>query len=259
MLASMPAKTETAVSRRADHAAPISQDQRINMWIAAGTIVLAVSTLVLALNAVGAFGGSGTPRIDNELINRGTIIYGSASPPVTGSASPPVTGSASPPVTRSASCAEPSFPPLAGTSRIFVHFDVATQNSTCWTTSAVTEAGDTVRYMITYENASSVLQNQVAVGVNLAPGIALVPNSTYLTNAGYPDSLLYHSNNVASGGIVIGNYAAGSVAYVVFSVATPFLQNKPCGPYRFTSVGVVLVHETKQFYNSARISMTKAC
>jgi uncharacterized repeat protein (TIGR01451 family) len=131
--------------------------------------------------------------------------------------------------------------------------------STCWQPGISAQPGQTVRYLIAYKNGSTAVQNQVVIRVNLAPKMTLVPNSTYLADASNPNGILYYSNNIASGGIVIGNYGSGANAFVIFSVTLPFPTSLSCGPNTFTSVGVAHPATLDEYYNTATIKVAKSC
>jgi hypothetical protein len=130
----------------------------------------------------------------------------------------------------------------------------------CWTQElAPVTSGTTLRYLITYQNLSRVVQRDVIVRVSLAPHTSLVPNSTYLYNSNNAHGVLYDSNDIKNGGIVIGNYAPGAVGYVVLSVTVPFPENLDCGWNDFRAVGVVRPRGLDEFYNTVETEVDKVC
>ena len=96
------------------------------------------------------------------------------------------------------------------------------QSRDCYTqTLAPVQPGSTLKYLISYRNISTKVQKRVAIGVNLAPGLLLISDSTMVANASYPHGISVGTNHIASGGIVIGNYGANANAYISFKVGVP--------------------------------------
>jgi uncharacterized repeat protein (TIGR01451 family) len=51
--------------------------------------------------------------------------------------------------------------------------------SNAWTTQDTANAGDTLKYMITYQNTGNSVENQVIIRDNLPPKMTLVPGTSY--------------------------------------------------------------------------------
>src|ERR1035441_2743585 len=246
-----------SIERRSPARSALTLGDRIGLWGAIGTwagVLVGIAALTLGvLAAVGVLGGSETfanALGNGSVINRGTIIYNGG---------PNVTQ----PTSTALNCPLSSFPAPSSANQVFITMDAKASavptTSTCWKTVISAKPGDTIRYLITYENGSTTLQKNVVIRVNLAPRMTLIPNSTYIADESNPNSILYYSNNIATGGIVIGNYDSGANAYVVFAVTIPFPSNLACGRSEFTSVGVARPATLDEYDNSAIINVTKAC
>jgi hypothetical protein len=158
---------------------------------------------------------------------------------------------------------QPTLGPLKVGQGNAVHatLSVGTDNTPCWTPIvAPVSSGATFRYMISYQNNSNKKQEKVVVRVSLAPGLLLVPASTYLFNSTNPDGVLIESNNITGGGIVIGGYLPGGGAYVVFSAGFPFNADLKCGGTTdMRSVGAVRPEGMSWYYNTAITQTYKRC
>ena len=127
-----------------------------------------------------------------------------------------------------------------------------------WAVSNTASPADTLKYMITYTNTGNSTAKGVIVADNLPPNMTYVPNTTVITNSNYP-ALKDTSNAVTTGGIIIGDYAPGAVAYVVFQVKVPDASKLACGVTRFTNVGIAHPTGTPEYYNTATTDVTKTC
>lgn len=112
-----------------------------------------------------------------------------------------------------------------------VEKSVRKHGSTDWSQSVAVKPGDTVDYLIRYANTGQVTQDKVVVVDKLPNGMSMVPNSTYLKNSNHPgnDFQPDNQNGVISGGLSIGNHAAGGVSYVWFSAKVPAESKLECG------------------------------
>ena len=142
---------------------------------------------------------------------------------------------------------------------ITVDKQVRVKGTTTWTTNNTANPGDTLEYMITYKNMGNTEQTNVVIRDNLPPKMTLVPNTTYLKNTTNPNGVLYNSNAITAGGIVVGNYSPGAAAYVKFDVKVPTADQLECGANEFRNVGVAKPEGMNEFYNTAITTVTKSC
>jgi len=95
--------------------------------------------------------------------------------------------------------------------------------------------------------------------MNLAPKLLLIPNSTRLYNSANPKGVVYKSNNIADGGIVIGNYNPSAGAYVTLRVGLPDAFDLACGTNDIRSVAVAQPKGLTSFYNTAEVELLRDC
>ena len=142
--------------------------------------------------------------------------------------------------------------------KIVKQSEIAGQTSK-WSNNNTANPGDKLKYMITYQNTGNTQENNVVIRDSLPPKMTLVPNSTYLYNSNNPNGVLYKSDNITNGGIVIGNYAPGATAYVVFEVQIPAESALACGQTEFRNVGVAHPENMNEYYNTAITTVNKTC
>lgn len=142
---------------------------------------------------------------------------------------------------------------------ITVDKQVRVKGSTTWTTENTAKPGETLEYMITYKNMGNTEQKNVVIRDNLPPKLSYVNGTTYLKNTTNPNGVLYNSDNIDKGGIVVGNYTPGAAAYVKFDVKIPEESQLECGDTVFRNVGVVKPEGMNEFYNTATTTVNKVC
>jgi len=86
-----------------------------------------------------------------------------------------------------------------------------------------------------------------------------VPHGTHLYNSTNPSGILIASDNISSGGIVIGDYAPRAGAYILFSVALPFADTLQCGWTDYRAVGVVHPRGANEYYNTTESDVFRPC
>lgn len=86
-----------------------------------------------------------------------------------------------------------------------------------WQKESAAEIGGTVEFQIIYENTDDFTQEDVIVRSVLPENLEYVTGTTMLYNTNHPDGLLLDTDAVVDNGINIGDYTAGSNAYVRFT------------------------------------------
>ncbi len=128
-----------------------------------------------------------------------------------------------------------------------------------WSNDNTAKSGDTLKYLITYQNTGNTTQNDVVIRDSLPPHMKLVPGSTKFANATYPQGKAATSDDVVNGGIIIGNYAPGANAYVTFEVKIDEASKLACGENEFRNVGVARPKSMNEYYNTAITKVTREC
>lgn len=226
----------------------------------AGPVIAVIGIVVGIGIAEGWFSPSGSGSSKGTTINNiyGPVsnLYENGSPAANSSNSGTV---AAPAKTQSVSCPDETFPPL-GSETLIIRLEVKAPTTPCWqTTVTAPPDGGTVRYLFTYENNSKSVQKNVVIGLNLAPKSWVVPNTTTIYNSLFPKGTPDLANNIASGGINIGNYDPGAVGYVTVTVATLLPPGLDCGTTTYTQVATVHPQGLDYFENSAVVKETKPC
>ena len=123
--------------------------------------------------------------------------------------------------------------------------------------NVTTKAGDTLEYRVEYKNTGATSQNNVTVKDTLPAHVTYVPGSTTLKNAANPNSKSV-SDNIVGAGLNIGDYTAGSNAYVKFSAKVGAIDTLECGTKTLVNTAKVTVGtDTKQ--DTANVIVTRTC
>jgi uncharacterized repeat protein (TIGR01451 family)/LPXTG-motif cell wall-anchored protein len=125
-----------------------------------------------------------------------------------------------------------------------------------WATSTTAKPGDTVQYMISYKNTGNTDQKKVVIGDKLPAGITYVPGTTYLANDSAPNGKLV-TDGVTTSGIIIGDYAPGVNAFVMFDAKLPAEDKLACGTNTLRNIASVQPQGMNYYYNTADVVVTK--
>ncbi len=87
-----------------------------------------------------------------------------------------------------------------------------------WQDTVTANVGDKVEFQIQYKNTSDKSQTHVVLRDILPPNLCYVSNSIKLKNSNYPNGATVNGDGlVGDNGFLIGDYAAGANAYVMFT------------------------------------------
>ena len=128
-----------------------------------------------------------------------------------------------------------------------------------WSANNTAQPGDTLKYMITYQNTGNTTQKNVVIRDNLPPNMTLVPGTTLTYTTTTPNGDPNPSNNITGGGINVGTYPSGAGAYVTFEVKIDDASKLACGGTVFRNVGVATPEGMNDYYNIAVTTVTKTC
>ncbi|USN96855.1 MAG: DUF11 domain-containing protein [Candidatus Nomurabacteria bacterium] len=148
------------------------------------------------------------------------------------------------------------------TPQFAANFNVTKQvrkdGTTGWHSSVNVKPGDTVDYLLGYQNTSGEEQDNVWFQDTLPKGITYVPGSTQLTNAANTSPLTL-SNNLTNGtGVNVGNYADNANAYVKFKAKVDS-GSLVCGTKTYTNKVRVTVNNDLYKEATADVVVTKPC
>jgi uncharacterized repeat protein (TIGR01451 family) len=127
-----------------------------------------------------------------------------------------------------------------------------------WVTDTTVSPGTTIAYLITVKNEGNTQLTNVIVRDSFPVGLQYVAGSARLINGNYPNGYVL-SDKLIDSGVNIGNYGAGSNAYVRFNAKVPANPGQKCGDYEYRNVGVVKSDQLGEYYNTAIVKTNKAC
>ena len=133
---------------------------------------------------------------------------------------------------------------------------VRTKGTTTWSESVNAKADDHVEFQIEYKNTGTTAQNGVVIKDVLQAGLAYVKGSTYLKNASNPNAKIVSDNLVTNSGINIGDYTAGSNAFLKFEAVVG--KDIKCGTNTITNTANALTNNGSKG-DSANVVSSKTC
>lgn len=128
-----------------------------------------------------------------------------------------------------------------------------------WSDNNTAKPGDTLHYLISYENTSNTTQTDVTVKDILPDKVSIIQGSTKLTNATNPNGVQYQSDDVVKNGIVVGSYAAKANGFVTFTAKVPAADQLSCGDNTFTNTAIVQPKGSDTYKATATTKVTKDC
>jgi len=134
------------------------------------------------------------------------------------------------------------------------------ETSDDWTTSTDAKPGDTLEYMIRFENKGNTQLQNVSVGDNLPKYHDYIEGSTKLRSTRFPNGTSITSNNIVTGGIFVGDYDPASVGYVLIQTKLdPITAYEKCGDYELTNTALVGADNADTVYNTTQVTVTVEC
>lgn len=128
-----------------------------------------------------------------------------------------------------------------------------------WSNNNTAKPGDTMKYIISYQNTGNTEQKQVVIRDSLPAKLELVPGTTKVYNASNGEGTAITNDNITNGGVVIGNYGPGANAYVIFEAKIAAADQLTCGSNELRNVGVVRPEGMNEYYNTAVTTVKRDC
>lgn len=149
-------------------------------------------------------------------------------------------------------------PQFGGKLNFDISKEVRKSGETAWKKSVAVKPGDTVEYQLGYKNTGTATQNNVWFRDTMPAGINYAAGSTFLKNAANQTPLKLSDNLATPAGINIGNYTAGSNAFVKYSAKVNDDPSLRCGTKTMTNkIRVTVDNHYKE--DSADVTITKPC
>lgn len=153
-----------------------------------------------------------------------------------------------------------TFDVVADQSNFTIQKQVRLAGTTEWKESVEAQPGATVEYQLEYKNTGTTAQNNVVLKDTLPANVSYIAGSTYLKNAANPNAKQVSDNLTTATGINIGNYTAGSNAFVKFSAKVNASAEVFCGITTLTNVARVETNNgSKQDTADVVVKSNKEC
>jgi len=127
-----------------------------------------------------------------------------------------------------------------------------------WHNSVNVKNGDTVDYLLGYQNTSGEEQDNVWFQDTLPKGISYVSGSTQLTNSSNTKPLTLSDNLTKSTGVNVGNYVNNANAYVQFKAKVSD-KTLACGSNTLVNKVRVTVNNDQYKEATANVVVNKVC
>lgn len=144
------------------------------------------------------------------------------------------------------------------TSSFNVSKQVRKLGETDWKKTMAAKPGDTIEYMLSYDNNGEVEHTDVNVRDILPSGITYVKNSTFLKNGSYPNGNNVANNDIAVRGVSIGGYKPGANAFIKITAKVADENNLKCGLNILTNV-VRISTPNGAKENTATVTVNRNC
>jgi len=138
--------------------------------------------------------------------------------------------------------------------------DLFIRKGGCWGKHvAPVSPGEVVELMLVYRNGSDGTQEDVAMGVNLAPLSSIIDRSGRLANGSHPEGASFDASALGRGGVEIGSYLPGANAYARFALGIDSARGFECGDTELKTVGVVRTAASDEYFNVAVVHVQLLC
>lgn len=99
------------------------------------------------------------------------------------------------------------------------------------------QPGDKVDFRLSFKNTGTAKLDNVVIKDQLPAGLTYVANSAKLYNSNYPNGYALADTLLNNTGVNVGNYAAGTNAFVVFTAQVASNEQLPtCGPNKLHNI-----------------------
>ena len=144
------------------------------------------------------------------------------------------------------------------TAGVSIEKQVRIKGTGTWARSITAKPGDTVQYMISYQNTGNTTENNVVIGDKMPDGVTYVPGSTYLANDSAPDGKSV-GDGVTTTGIIVGTYGPSANAFVLFDAKLPTTDQLACGDTVLSNLASAQPAGMQYYWNRADVTIHKDC
>jgi len=128
-----------------------------------------------------------------------------------------------------------------------------------WSTTNTAKPGDTLKYLIGYQNTGNITQTKVMASDVMPAHVTFVPGSAVLTSTNNPNGLKLSDDIAKAGGVSIGDFAAGANAYVVFEATVDSADKLTCGSNDIRNTATVQPANMSAYTANAVTTVKRDC
>lgn len=147
--------------------------------------------------------------------------------------------------------------------RYTVKKQITTPGSTDWKESLNAKPGDTVSWLVTFENVGQTELKNVKVVDEVPAGLTVVPGTVKLVNTNFPTGWAYPDTAIQANGrqinVDIGTYPAGSGAYVTFRTKIADAKDLKCGDTKIVNKAFATPEGYGAIWDDANVNVNKEC
>lgn len=129
-----------------------------------------------------------------------------------------------------------------------------------WADNTAAKPGDSLKYIINYQNVGSAGQESVVIRAALPKELAIVPGTTMVYNESNKSGAKPDTDTLTSEqGIAIGKYGPGANAYVTFEATVAAADKLACGDNQIKMTGSVQPKDVAKTDVSAGVTVKRDC
>lgn len=128
-----------------------------------------------------------------------------------------------------------------------------------WSANNTAKPGDTLTYIVSYQNTGTAVHKQVKISSALPANTQLVADTTKVYNTVSPEGKVTAGNDIVNSGLTIGDYAPGANAYVTFQVTLPAADKLKCGNNELRNTSTVSVSSLGDSKSAAVTTVRREC
>ena len=147
--------------------------------------------------------------------------------------------------------------------RYTIKKQVTLPGSTNWGETQNANPGDTVSWLITFQNTGYTTLRSVNIVDEVPAGLTVVPGTVKLTNGNYPNGYVYPDSAIQMNGrqvnVNAGDYNRDGIAYVSFRTKIADAAQLTCGLNTFTNKAFATPQGYGAIWDTAVATTTRTC
>lgn len=147
--------------------------------------------------------------------------------------------------------------------RYTIKKQVTLPGSTNWGETQNVNAGDTVSWLVTFQNTGYTTLRSVNIVDEVPAGLTVVPGTIKLTNGNYPNGFVYPDSAIQMSGrqvnVNVGDYNRDGIAYVSYRTKVADTAQLTCGLNTFTNKAFATPQGYGAIWDTAVATATRTC